>query len=1084
MRQRICALFLGLLLAVAGVYGQASDGNLTGVVLDASGAAVPNAAVQLENVVTGVKVSTKTDANGLYRVGNLPVGRYNLTVSAGGFTTASLKDLIVELNKTATANITLQVGTVSTAVDVMEAASTIDTTTAQLSNNYEARLAAELPQAANPIGGVLNLALLGAGVSSPGGVGVGTGPSVGGQRPRNNNFTIEGVDNNRKDVTGPTVFVPNDAVAEFTVLQNQFSAEFGHSSGGQFNTVLRGGSNQIHGLLYEYMLNRNLNAVDAAFKRQGPGNPRYDQNRLGGAIGGPIKKNKLFYYGLYEYNPLGQATTPAAPAFAPTAAGYSTLSSISGLSATNLGILKQYLSPAPTQSGAVTVKGISIPIGILPIAAPNYTNKYNWLASIDYTISDRDQLRGRYIDNKTSAINTAATLPVFYFPRPTTSHLASISEFHNFRPNLTNEVRLAFNRYNDNIAVPNFQFPGLDVFPNIQINDLSSLQIGPNTNGPQATIQNTYQLADNVSWTRGRHDFKFGFDGRSLISASTFIQRVRGDYQYSTLDRFLQDQVSDVVAQRNVGGKPYSGNNYSLYGYANDNFRATRNLTLNVGVRYEFTSVPKSMKEFDLNRIADVPGVLTFHAPQPQKKNFAPRVGFAYSPGTRGTTSIRGGFGIAYDQIFDNVGTNARPPQATSTVDVQVPAAAQDVPGFLQNGGILPTATAGSLTPAQARAATSSYLPNQQVGYAITWNLGVQHVFARDYAVEARYVGTRGVHLLYQLQINRPAVVTPTHFLPTYLTAPSQVTLDALPLTLTQLTNERLAPGIGNTLAPYGFTSNITAYTPRGNSEYHGLATELTKRFSRNLLFKGAYTWSHLLDDSTAEVNSTVLAPRRPQDFNDIRKEWASSLLDRRHRFTFTWLYETPWFSKDSNPFKRHVLGGYQIGGTYTAESPSYATPQSGADANQNGDAPTDRVIINSAGTVGTSSDVTVLRNSAGATVGYLAVNPNAQFIRAQAGAYANSGRNILATRGLNNWDFNIVKNIAFTERIKLQLRGDFLNGFNHSQYTPGQVNTVNNTGRANTTSYLTPGNPLFGRFDQVWSNNSRSIQLAGRLTF
>src|SRR5205823_3006705 len=209
-------------------------------------------------------------------------------------------------------------------------------------------------------------------------------------------------------------------------------------------------------------------------------------------------------------------------------------------------------------------------------------------------------------------------------------------------------------------------------------------------------------------------------------------------------------------------------------------------------------------------------------------------------------------------------------------------------------------------------------------------------------------------------------------------------------------------PGIGNTLAPFGFTSTITAYTPRGNSEYHGLALEVTKRFTSNLHFKAAYTWSHLMDDSTAEVNSTTLSPRRPQDFNNIRGEWASSALDHRQRLSFTWLYETPWFQKDRNWFKRNVIGGDELSGTYAAESPQYITPQSAVDSNQNGDAAADRVILNAGGTPGTSSDVTVLKNSAGATVGYLAINPNAQFIRAQAGAYANSGRNIMASRGIN----------------------------------------------------------------------------------
>src|SRR4029077_6643530 len=186
-----------------------------------------------------------------------------------------------------------------------------------------------------------------------------------------------------------------------------FSAEFGHSSGGQFNTVLRGGSNELHGVAYEYLLNRNLNALDQAAKRQGTlSQPRYDQSHLGGGIGGHIIKNKLFYYGLYEYNPTGQASVPSSAVYAPTAAGYATLATIPGVSATNLGILKQYAPATDTQAKTVSVGGATIPLGILPIVAPNYANAYIWLVSVDYNLSDRDQLRARYVDNKTSQIDT------------------------------------------------------------------------------------------------------------------------------------------------------------------------------------------------------------------------------------------------------------------------------------------------------------------------------------------------------------------------------------------------------------------------------------------------------------------------------------------------------------------------------------------------------------------------------------------------------------------------------------------------------------------------------------------------------
>ena len=690
-------------------FGQLSDGNLVGTIYDVSGKVIANAGVDAKNTATGVIAETKSDPSGAYRFNNLPIGSYSLTVTSDGFANAQIKDLSVELNKTATANVTLSVASATESVDVVDSATLIDTTTAQIANIFASRLASDLPVAANPAGGYLNLSLLGAGVASSGGIGAGTGPSVGGQRPRNNNFMVEGTDNNRKDITGPVVSLPNDSVAEFSLQQNQFSAEFGHSSGGQFSAVIRRGGNDFHGTFYDYLENRNLDALDQAWKRQGIlSQPRYDSNILGGALGGPIQKDKIFFYGNYEYNPIGYASTPNSNVYAPTAAGYATLASMPNLSQTNLNVLKQYVPAAPqqTQNFTTGVNGADIPFGIVPIVAPSYQNTYRWLASGDYNLSEIDQLRVRFVANNTSRIDTGAALPAFYYPRPTTAKLFSLSEFHAFHPNLANEVRLAYNRYNDHLAVPPTQFPGLDMFPSIILWDLGT-QIGPNLNGPQQVVQNTYQIADNLTWIKGNHSLKFGFDGRDNISAINFISNIRGNYQYLSTERYLQDLVPDYQAQRAVGGsKPYSGNNYALYGYANDDWKVTRNFSLSLGLRYEFTAVPRSMKEYALNSLADVPGVLTFFEPQPQKKNFAPRIGFAYSPGTSATTSIRGGFGIAYDQIFDNIGLNVRPPQVNSVVNLTP----TDTPGFLANGGILPGTTPASLTATQARAASSGWL--------------------------------------------------------------------------------------------------------------------------------------------------------------------------------------------------------------------------------------------------------------------------------------------------------------------------------------------------------------------------------------
>ncbi|HSP70368.1 MAG TPA: carboxypeptidase regulatory-like domain-containing protein [Bryobacteraceae bacterium] len=1085
LSRRASAFFLrtivmAALLSVTG-FAQVADGNLVGTVYDATGKVIPEASVAAKNTATGVVAETKSDQSGAYRFNNLLVGVYSLTASSANFSSTQIKDLSIELNKTATANITLAVSAVTESIDVVDSTTLIDTTTAQIANIYASRLAADNPVAAFPAGGYLNLSLLGAGVAGAGGVGAGTGPSVGGQRPRNNNFMVEGTDNNRKDVTGPVVNLPNDSVAEFSVLQNQFSAEFGHSSGGQFSAVIRRGSNDLHGKIYDYLDNRNLNALDQFWKRQGIfTQPRYDYNLLGGALGGPIKKNKIFYYGNFDYNPVGFAATATSNVYAPTAEGYAAIAGLAGVSPTNLSVMQQYVGAAPQQTNgfATTVKGVAIPVGIVPILAPSYQNTYRWLASGDYNISERDQLRVRYVENDISRIDSSAALPAFYFPRPIKAKLFSASEFHAFRPSLANELRLAYNRYADRTGVPDNQFPGLDMFPNIVLRDLGT-QIGPSANAPQSVTQNTYQIADNLTWIKGNHSLKFGFDGRDNISSINFISGIRGNYQYRTMERYLLDLVPDFTAQRAVGGsKPYSGNNYALYLFGNDDWKVTRNFSISLGLRYEFTAVPRSMKEYALNSLADVPGVLTFFEPQPQKKNFAPRIGFAYSPGKSASTSIRGGFGIAYDQIFDNIGTNVRPPQVNSVVNSIL----SDTPGYLANGGILPSTQPATLTAAQARAATSGWLGDQQLGYAINWNFGVQHVFAKDYVVDVRYLGSKGVHLLMQTQLGRTAVVTDTNYLPTYLQAPSQADLNSLPLSLAQLTAQRNAGA--NTLAPYGFNSIITSYVPQGNSEYHGLAVDVSKRFSSHLTFKGAYTWSHLMDDSTMELNFTSLTPRRPQDFMNLRPEWASSALDRRHRATLTWLYQTPWFEKNQNWWLRNLAGNYQFAGVYTAESPEWVTPQSATDANMNTDAIGDRVIVNNAGVAGTGSDVTQLKNSAGQVVAYLAVNPNARFIRAAQGALATSGRNILPTQGINSFDLNVIKAFTAGERYRVEVRGDFYNALNHPQYTTGWINSVLSASHVNETNYLTPGNPLFGKWDQVFGSNARVIQLSAKLSF
>jgi hypothetical protein len=910
----------------------------------------------------------------------------------------------------------------------------------------------------------------------------------------NNNYMIEGVDNNNKTVTGPLVYVPTESTQEFSLLQNQFNSEFGHSTGGQFNTIVKGGSNELHGSFYEYFQNRKLNALDQSFKRQGvTDKPRYDQNRVGGSVGGPIIQNRWFYFGNFEYAPLGQASTVAAPVRAPTAAGYALLdampalnaSATAGVSKSNLGMLKQFVPPAPVADSTTSVNGVNIPIGILPISGPNYINQYALVASTDYALNPENQLRGRFIYNRLDKLDTAANLPAFWTNLPQRFWLGTAALYHTFSPVLSSETRIGFNRFSQFFVDPGLEFPGLDRFPNITPEEDLGVNIGPDPNAPQSSIQNTYQFVHNMSWNLGQHNLKFGFDGRRSISPQHFIQRERGDYFYKNLESYLRDAVPENLAQRNFGTTQYYGNQWATYLYVQDDWHVTPHLTMNLGLRWERTSVPLTMKLQSLNAIANVPGLIEFAEPETSNKNFAPRIGLAYSPGNKGTTSIRAGFGMAYDVIFDNVGSTSYPPQLSSTVDAENFPTVFRAP-FLANGGLAPgrIITGLNLNQADARAATSSYIPHQVLPYSIQWTLGVQRQLRNDYTVEVRYVGTRGVHLLVQNQMLRVAPVQPDRSLPTYLNRPSQAALNALPLTLEQLQNNITA--VRNPiLGPRGFASTITWWPPAGNSSYHGLATQVTRRFSRGLQFIGAHTWSHNIDDSTATHFSTFLTPRRQQDFLNLRQDRSSSALDRRHRLTLSWNYEPQWMRTASSWISRNLLGNWRWTGTYTYESPEFVTAQSGQDSNLNGDTAGDRTVLNPAGDPRKGSDVTALTNSAGQTVAYLANDPAARYIRAGLGVFPSAGRNTLPTRPINNFDMSFGKRFLVREGHTIEFRGDFGNIFNHPQYTPGYVSSVRpNLDYTTTRSFLIPGNPDFAKWDETFDSNARSVQLALRYTF
>jgi hypothetical protein len=394
------------------------------------------------------------------------------------------------------------------------------------------------------------------------------------------------------------------------------------------------------------------------------------------------------------------------------------------------------------------------------------------------------------------------------------------------------------------------------------------------------------------------------------------------------------------------------------------------------------------------------------------------------------------------------------------------------------------------LDQATARQFTSNWIPNKiQYPYSINWNFGIQHSFGKAYVAEIRYVGTRGVHLDAQTRIDKRALVTPQNFLPTYLQQPSQAQLDSLTTTLTTLTSaSNQLPSFQNA----GFLSPMTCDCPFGSSIYHGLETQLTRRFSNGLQFQAAYTYSRTIDNDTADFFSTYLTPRRPQDFQNMESERSVSPLSRTHRLTIAAVYDLPYLKND-NWFMKNVVGNWAFSPVYTYESPEWANVQSANDANLNGDSAGDRTVINPAGNRALGSAVTPLFNSSGATVGYLASNPSAYYIQAGSGALATGGRDTLATVPTNNVDFSIYKDIAITERFRFRFGAQFGNLLNHPQYIPGSnpgagygVNDVESFSTINNSylSYVNAADPNFNKPKSVFASNARTIALVAKITF
>lgn len=1066
MSRYLPVLLIAVILGAVVVSAQVSTGTISGVVQDPSGAVIAGAMVTVRDVDTGAVRTLTTDTGGRYLAPVLPVGNYEVTAQQSGFQTEVRSGINLTVGREEVVNLALRVGQISDKVTITAEAPLVESTTSAMSSLVDERTIRDLPLNGRSYD---QLALLQPGVVTMGAgqassafdFGEGTRFSVTGSRPYANSFMLDGTDVN--DHAGGTpggaagTNLGVDGILEFKINTLVSPAEYGRSSGGVIAAVTRSGTNSLHGSVFGFLRNSAFDSLGYFDESNHGGTDKvapYRRGQFGGSLGGPIKKDKTFFFGTYEGLRLGSGTNQSAEV--PTANTLNGILPASIVKGTPSAVyclpnastctvpvspaIKPYLAlyQAPNQPGNLDLGDGT---GYWVASPLQVTDENYFMTRVDHEISEKTRIFVRYSFDKDSNVipNVNGTAVANELDQARRQY-STIQVSTILRPTLINAFRAGYNRtfqdFDDAIINPAAQklsfIPGQTLgtisFGSQGLSQNPLNFIGVDNGAPRIYSYNLFQGGDDLTYIRGKHAIKIGVDVKRIQDNELASGNARGDYTFLDIPGFLANTPIRFDAPPPSAADAYRGLRETLFGvYVQDDIKLTQRFTLNLGLRYEALTNPAEVngKMSDLLNISDPKlTVLKDSYFSVGKKDFEPRAGFAWGLNGNGTTVLRAGFGIFHDHILPYAfatGASGMPPYFVTLSDLTGPVFPFDT-----------NLTSGPAPPAQF----ASWPTTIKEPTKIQYNLTLQQQVMKNTVLEVAYIGSESHYLQRNGEWNPATPISPGVFPAKFSAA------------------NRINPAY----------ASLTVYRWDANADYNAVQVTLKHKTASGLQYQAFYTYSKSIDTkSTLAGGESRQEPNVVLDFLNPARDRALSAFDARNNFVLTATYPFPF--KFQQKFVGAILGGWEANGISTFRSGEPFTGRVGSNISANGDrwAP-DRPNLNPGFSPNPTSGVSAGCKgvAAGKPLGTptLWYDPCA-FSKPTPGTYGNLGRNTMTGPGYDEIDASIAKVFKPSERINVQLRGEFFNLLNHANFYEPTFNVFSGAAGHITKLISSPGGRL-----------------------